>query len=73
MTADERALTLNCAINDVRRALLNPAVRGERRVMLRDELDALRLVRVGIRRPGQRAYLRMLGLAPSGAVRRARV
>ena len=64
MTAAERAQRLDRTINDVRLALLNENVRGERRTLLQDELDALRLVRVGVRRKGQLSYLRRIRLAP---------
>ena len=64
MNAARRAQRLNAAIIDLRLALRNPATPDERRAVLRDELDALRLVRVGVHRPGQTSYLRRLGLAP---------
>jgi hypothetical protein len=67
MTAAERARRLDGAILDVRLALLNPAVRGERRVLLQDELDALRLLKVGVRRRGQVSILRRLGVEPPAA------
>lgn len=63
MTAAERAQRLNGTILDVRLALANPNVVGKPRALLQDELDALRLVRVGVRRKGQMSYLRRLGLA----------
>jgi hypothetical protein len=62
MTADERAQRLNGTILDIRLALRNPAVYGKRRELLRDELDALRLARVGVDCRGQASYLRRLGI-----------
>jgi hypothetical protein len=64
MTAAERAQRLNGTILDLRLALRNPAVHGHRRELLRDELLALRLAKVGVYAKGQRSYLRRLGLAP---------
>jgi hypothetical protein len=72
MTSAERAQRLNGTILDLRLALTNPQVQGERRQLLRDELVALRCARLGVTCRGQRSILRRLGLAPSGAVRRAR-
>jgi hypothetical protein len=64
MTAAERVRRLDGAILDLRVALLNPAVCGERRVLLQGELIALRCARLGVTCRGQASYLRRLGLAP---------
>jgi hypothetical protein len=64
MTTSERVRRLDAAVNDVRLALVNPNVQGERRKLLRDELVALRCARIGVRCPGQASYVRRLGLAP---------
>jgi hypothetical protein len=54
-------------------ALTNPNGLGERRSLLKAELDALRLARVGGRCRGQRGYLWRLALVPAatGVGRRA--
>jgi hypothetical protein len=73
MTAAERVRRVDGAVLDLRLALSNPKVHGERRRLLQVELDLLRLARVGVRCRGQRSYLQQrLGIAPPGAVRRAR-
>jgi hypothetical protein len=64
MTADERARRLNGTILDLRLALANPSVVGDRRALLRAELEALRLARIGLHCRGQRSYLARIGLAP---------
>lgn len=69
MRAAERAQKLDGAILDLRLALRHPNVHGDRRVLLQDELLALRCVRLGIRVRGQRSYLRRLGIAPSRRTR----
>jgi hypothetical protein len=65
MTAAERVRRLDAAVNDVRLALMNPAVCGERRVLLQGELLALRCARLGVKVRGQHSYLRRLGIVPS--------
>ena len=67
MTAAERARRVNGAIIDLRLALANPRVGGERRVILEDELLALRCARIGVRCRGQRSILRRLGVEPPAA------
>jgi hypothetical protein len=57
MTADERAQALDSTILDLRLALRNPAVYGKRRELLRAELFALRLARIGVHAKGQRLLL----------------
>jgi hypothetical protein len=64
LSAAERTRRVNSAILDLRIALANPAVSGERRTLLRDELLALRLARIGVPVRGQRSYLNRLGIAP---------
>jgi len=53
---------VDSTILDLRLALLNPKLRGERRTLIEGELEALRLARIGVRVKGQRSYLRRLGL-----------
>jgi hypothetical protein len=57
-----RAQALDSTILDLRLALRNPAVQGERRELLRDELTALRCAKVGVHAKGQRSYMRRLGI-----------
>jgi hypothetical protein len=59
---DDAAARVNRAVLDLRLSLLDAGLRGERRQLVEDELQALRLARVGIATPSTVGYLRKLGI-----------
>jgi chloramphenicol 3-O-phosphotransferase len=64
---ERRALQrIDRGILDLRIALALGDATGERREALVDELEALRLARVGVHAPGQRDYLRRCGVTAGG-------
>ena len=54
-------------ILDLRIMLVNPRPTGERRAAVADELEALRLARIGVHRNGQHEILRRHGVTAGSA------
>jgi hypothetical protein len=70
---ERRALRrIDRGILDLRILLVTGRVGGERRQLLEQELQTLRLARQGIHAPGQREVLARVGVTASGAAPRIR-
>jgi len=70
MPTEDPASRVDRQVLDLRLALLDTRLRGEQRAWVEDELQALRLARVGVRAPGQVAYLRRLGIGRGRPLKR---